>query len=39
MPGVDGPRIRSTGRADAIKAACWSVERARHAIEAPMIWI
>jgi hypothetical protein len=27
-PGVDGPRIRSTGRADAIKAVGWCVQEA-----------
>ena len=27
-PGVDGPRIRSTGRGDAIKAAVWAVQEA-----------
>jgi hypothetical protein len=30
-PGVDGPRIRSTGRADAIKAAMWAVMAAMSA--------
>ena len=30
-PGVDGPRLRSTGRADAIKAATWSVGEAMNA--------
>ena len=27
-PGVDGPRIRSTGRMDAVKAAVWAVQDA-----------
>lgn len=35
-PGVDGPRIRSTGRADAIKAATWAVQEASVARPAGM---
>lgn len=27
-PGIDGPRIRSTGRADAIKSAVWAIQDA-----------
>jgi hypothetical protein len=30
-PGADGPRIRSTGRADAVKAAVWAAQAARAA--------
>lgn len=28
-PGADGPRMRSTGRADAVKAAVWAAQAAR----------
>lgn len=28
-PGTDGPRIRTTGRADALKAATWAAQAAR----------
>jgi hypothetical protein len=38
LPGADGPRVKSAGRADAIKAAVWAVERARLAAEGPMIF-
>lgn len=30
-PGADGPRVRSTGRADAVKAVVWAVQAARAA--------
>jgi hypothetical protein len=39
VAGSDGPRLASKGRADAVKALAWAVERARHAIEQPMIWV
>ncbi len=29
LPGADGPRVVSTGRADAVKAAVWSLQAAR----------
>ena len=29
VPGVDGPRLRSNGRADAVKAACWAIDALR----------
>ncbi len=29
LPGADGPRMASTGRADAVKAAVWAIERSR----------
>jgi hypothetical protein len=38
LPGADGPRVRSTGRADALKAASWCLDRARQATEAPGIF-
>jgi hypothetical protein len=38
LPGADGPRVRSTGRADAVKAAAWAVESARAATEVPAIF-
>jgi len=37
MPGVDGPRVRSTGRADAVKAAVWAVEAARRTAAKPRV--
>jgi hypothetical protein len=37
-PSVDGFRIRSQGRLDAIKAAAWVAEAARASAEAPMMW-
>lgn len=30
-PGADGPRVRSTGRADAVKAVVWAAQAARTA--------
>jgi hypothetical protein len=39
LPGADGPRVRSVGRMDAVKATVWAVERARQVIDAPMIWV
>lgn len=35
-PGVDGPRVRSTGRADAVKAATWALQEARRK---PFSWV
>jgi len=35
--GVDGPRVRSTGRADAVKAAVWAVEEARKLAGKPRV--
>jgi hypothetical protein len=37
MPGADGPRMASQGRADAIKAALWAVESARASTGKPRI--
>jgi hypothetical protein len=34
----DGPRLASKGRADAVKATAWAVERARHTVESPGIF-
>lgn len=36
-PGADGPRMRSTGRADAVKAAVWAVEATRTSLGRPRI--
>jgi hypothetical protein len=36
VPGVDGPRMASTGRADALKAAVWAVTDARAPKEKPL---
>jgi hypothetical protein len=38
LPGADGPRVRSTGRADALKAASWCLDRARQATDVPAIF-
>jgi hypothetical protein len=38
VSGPEGPRVKSTGRMDAIKSAVWAVEAARVAPEAPGIW-
>jgi len=40
VPGADGPRLRSSGRADAVKAAVWAVEAAREVMgmDAPAIY-
>lgn len=36
--GADGPRVRSTGRLDAVKALCWAVESTRLANETPAVY-
>jgi hypothetical protein len=36
--GPEGPRLRSTGRHDAIKASAWAAERARNPVGAAQIW-
>jgi hypothetical protein len=38
LPGADGPRVRSTGRADAIKAAAWAIEGARVMVDTPRVF-
>ena len=38
VPGTDGPRIVSTGRADAIKAVAWAVSHARIPVEVPAVF-
>jgi hypothetical protein len=38
LPSADGPRIRTAGRADAVKAAAWAVEWLRKAPEAPAVF-
>jgi len=38
VPSADGPRVKSSTRADAVKAASWVVERARHVPEIPQIF-
>jgi hypothetical protein len=38
VPSADGPRIRTSGRADAVKAAAWALERVRRATEPPAIF-
>jgi hypothetical protein len=39
LPGADGPRMVSTGRADAVKAAVWAAERARSRTGKPRILV
>ena len=34
----DGPRVRSVGRLDALKAAVFAIEEARKLNAAPQIW-
>jgi hypothetical protein len=36
--GPEGPRIRSSGRLDAVKATVWAANAARAAVEVPQIW-
>ena len=36
--GVDGPRVRSTGRVDAVKAAAWAAAEARVAVDVPAVF-
>jgi hypothetical protein len=38
VPGPDGPRVRSAGRMDAVKAVVWAVEAARRAAELPAVF-
>ena len=39
MPGADGPRMVSQGRADAVKAALWAVEGTRSAVGRPRLLV
>lgn len=38
LPGADGPRVRSVGRMDAVKAAVWAAEALRQRGGVPQIW-
>jgi hypothetical protein len=38
VPGVEGMRLVSQGRLDAIKAAVWAADAVRSAVETPAIW-
>jgi hypothetical protein len=38
LPGADGPRVRSSGRMDAVKATVWAVEHARQTSDLPAIF-
>jgi hypothetical protein len=38
VPGVDGPRVTSTNRTDAIKCAAWVVNRGRLLAERPAVF-
>jgi hypothetical protein len=38
VSGADGPRVRSHGRADAVKAAAWAAVEARVFVDAPRIF-
>jgi len=36
--GPEGPRLKSSGRTDAVKAAAWAVAAARVATESPAVF-
>jgi hypothetical protein len=38
VDGVDGPRLRSGARADAVKAVVWAVQTVTSQLEAPMVF-
>jgi len=38
LPGADGPRVRSVGRMDGLKACVWAAEHARQAVESPAVF-
>jgi hypothetical protein len=38
VPGADGPRVRSSGRLDAVKAVTWGAARARAYVDKPRIF-
>lgn len=38
VPGVDGPRVRSTDRMDAVKAVVFAVEEVHRHAGAPQVW-